>query len=278
MLPRPDRTEYKLPATIKATARQLLRYGNICKHILHSVLRNLTGLRAYGYYTWHNRTKRYGLLVIALLLTVSLGYWQWQAGSRTEVTVQDAGVPVIETITPDAIVNTSPKSQQVAVKAPISAYAPLSAEQLRDDATALFIRKYGHIAVAEMHRYDIPASIKLAQALIESRAGTSRLSRENNNHFGMKCFSRKCGKGHCTNHFDDHHKDFFRKFDTSWESWREHSKFLKKPRYAGLVKHGKDYKKWAHGLKAAGYATDERYAYKLIKVIEKYDLHRLDYM
>ena len=278
MLPRPGRTDNHLPATIKTAARKVVLTARRARQFVQGLLRKYNGLLAVGYYTWSNPTKRYGLLTLAVLFAVSLGYWQWSAGSSSEAIVQDAGVPVIETISPDAVVNTSPKSQQVAIKAPESAYAPLSAEQLRDDATMLFIRRYGHIAVAEMHRYDIPASIKLAQALIESRAGTSRLSRENNNHFGMKCFSRKCSKGHCTNHFDDHHKDFFRKFDTSWESWREHSKFLKKPRYANLVKHGKDYKKWAHGLKAAGYATDERYAYKLIKVIEKYDLHRLDYL
>ena len=127
-----------------------------------------------------------------------------------------------------------------------------------------------------MEKFGIPASIGLAQGLVESRAGTSKLARGNNNHFGMKCFSKKCPTGHCTNATDDHHKDFFRKYHSAWESWRAHSELLAGGHYSRLKKYGRDYRQWAYGLKALGYATDRTYAEKLISMIEKYDLHRFD--
>ncbi len=158
----------------------------------------------------------------------------------------------------------------------INPYAPVAASTLADKKALAFIRKYEDVAKAEMNKFGIPASIKMAQALIESNAGSSRLAKGNNNFFGIKCFSRNCKKGHCTNATDDHHKDFFRKFENAWESWRAHSNLLISKRYQGLQTHGKDYKKWAHGLKKAGYATDKHYAQKLINTIEKFQLYRLD--
>lgn len=140
-----------------------------------------------------------------------------------------------------------------------------------------YVSRFKDVARSEMHKYGIPASITLAQGLIESNAGESRLSRENNNHFGMKCFSKSCRKGHCANFMDDSHKDFFRKYQTSWESYRAHSNLLMGKRYRGLKKHGKDYEKWAHGLKKAGYATDRRYAEKLIHIIKELKLYEFDH-
>ncbi len=139
-----------------------------------------------------------------------------------------------------------------------------------------YVNRFKDVARSEMNKYGIPASITLAQGLIESNAGESRLSRENNNHFGMKCFSKSCKKGHCANFTDDSHKDFFRKYATSWESYRAHSQLLSGKRYRGLSAHGKDFKKWAHGLKKAGYATDKRYAEKLIHIIEELELDQYD--
>ena len=128
-----------------------------------------------------------------------------------------------------------------------------------------------------MEKYGIPASIILAQGLIETNAGESRLSVRNNNHFGMKCFSKKCRKGHCSNFTDDSHKDFFRKYKTAWESYRAHSHLLNAKRYRHLKKLGtKDYKGWAKGLRKAGYATDKRYAEKLINLIETLRLDKFD--
>ncbi len=140
-----------------------------------------------------------------------------------------------------------------------------------------YIKRYANVAQKEMKKYGIPASIKLAQGLLESNAGDSRLARENNNHFGIKCFSRKCKKGHCSNHTDDTHKDFFRKYKSAWESYNAHSEFLQKERYIHLKELGtQDYKSWAKGLKAAGYATDKRYADKLIGIIEALKLYQYD--
>jgi len=158
----------------------------------------------------------------------------------------------------------------------LNPYAPLSAAALKDRPALEFIQQFAPLAISEMNRTKIPASIKMAQALVESRAGTSKLAKNNNNHFGIKCFSRKCKKGHCTNAFDDHHKDFFRNYGSPNESWKAHSQLLGGKRYRHLTTHGKDYKAWANGLKKAGYATDKRYAHKLINTIEKFKLYQLD--
>jgi len=139
-----------------------------------------------------------------------------------------------------------------------------------------YVRRYAKVARAEMDKYGIPASITLAQGLLESDAGGSKLSRKNKNHFGMKCFSRKCKKGHCSNFTDDSHKDFFRIYKSAWQSYRAHSKLLMGKRYRHLRKYGKDYKKWAFGLRKAGYATDKKYAQKLISIIETLHLDEFD--
>ena len=158
---------------------------------------------------------------------------------------------------------------------PYNEAAPVSAKQLTEEMALNYIARYHKTAVTEMHRYGIPASISLAQGLVESRAGDSKLARNNNNHFGIKCFSRRCGKGHCSNFTDDTHKDFFRKFKSPWESWRAHSELLQKPLYKRLYR-SKDYRQWAYGLKACGYATDRTYAEKLIGIIERYGLDAYD--
>lgn len=154
--------------------------------------------------------------------------------------------------------------------------APVAADDLLREQSLDYIERYKQTARGEMEKYGIPASISLAQGLIESRAGTSKLAVNNNNHFGMKCFAKNCGKGHCSNFTDDSHKDFFRKFKSPWDSWRAHSQLLASGRYAKLKRHGRDYRAWANGLQSAGYATDRGYAKKLIGIIERYDLHRYD--
>lgn len=154
--------------------------------------------------------------------------------------------------------------------------APVSASELYDEQVKEYISRFSQIAQTEMEKFGIPASISLAQGLIESRAGTSKLAVNNNNHFGIKCFSRHCKKGHCSNFTDDTHKDFFRKFQNPWDSWREHSKLLSSGRYKRLQKCGNNYRQWAYGLKTVGYATDRTYAEKLIGIIERYNLNRFD--
>jgi flagellum-specific peptidoglycan hydrolase FlgJ len=154
--------------------------------------------------------------------------------------------------------------------------APVSSKYMNAEMVHDYVRQYGTIAITEMQKYGVPASISLAQGLIESRAGTSKLAKRNQNHFGIKCFSRNCKKGHCSNFTDDSHKDFFRAFKNPWESWREHSRMISTGRYAKLKNHGRDYRKWAYGLKAVGYATDRTYAEKLIGIIEEYELYKYD--
>ena len=139
-----------------------------------------------------------------------------------------------------------------------------------------YVKRFAKVAQEEMRQFNIPASITLAQGLIETNAGQSPLATKNNNHFGIKCFSKSCKKGHCANFSDDSHKDFFRKYKSSWESFRAHSKLLTYKRYKHLTKLPvTDYKGWAVGLKKAGYATDKNYHNKLIRLIE--DLHLDDY-
>lgn len=138
-----------------------------------------------------------------------------------------------------------------------------------------YIQRYQRVAIAEMNKYGIPASIKLAQALLESGAGNSYLAREANNHFGIKCGG--IWKGRSVTRPDDAVNDCFRVYSNPEESFRDHSDFLLRKRYEGLFKLAKnDYKGWAKGLKAAGYATNPRYADLLIDMIERYELHRFD--
>lgn len=172
-------------------------------------------------------------------------------------------------------VSTTPRKERTQ-RLPGNEAAPVSARQLTEQMSLDYIERFHKIASTEMAKYGVPASICLAQGLIESRAGDSKLARNNNNHFGIKCFSRRCPKGHCTNFTDDTHKDFFRKYQNPWESWRAHSQMLSSGRYAKLKKYGRDYRQWAFGLKKLGYATDRTYAEKLIGIIERYNLQQYD--
>ncbi len=139
-----------------------------------------------------------------------------------------------------------------------------------------YVARYVDIARDEMREYGIPASITLAQGLLESDAGESTLARQSNNHFGIKCKSRCLGCT-CRNYSDDDIYDMFRVFGSPKESFREHSLLLTGQRYSRLHQLSRtDYKGWAKGLKAAGYATDPRYAEKLIQIIEALSLHQYD--
>lgn len=139
-----------------------------------------------------------------------------------------------------------------------------------------YIKQYRDIAVEEMKRYHIPASITLAQGLLESGAGQGTLARKSNNHFGIKCGGDWRGK--TVKHDDDARNECFRVYKNAKDSYRDHSKFLAgRQRYAFLFDLKiTDYKGWAKGLKKAGYATNPRYAQQLIGIIELYDLHKYD--
>lgn len=149
--------------------------------------------------------------------------------------------------------------------------SPGDARQARET----YIAKYREDAIREMKKSGVPASITLAQGCLESSDGNSPLAQEANNHFGIKCANWD-GPGFYQD--DDAPNECFRKYKSAYESYADHSEFLKtRPRYASLFElESTDYKGWAHGLKRAGYATDPNYAHRLIKIIEEYNLHQYD--
>jgi flagellum-specific peptidoglycan hydrolase FlgJ len=139
-----------------------------------------------------------------------------------------------------------------------------------------YVLQYKDIAMSNMKKYGIPASIILAQGILESGAGKGDLALEANNHFGIKC--HKDWLGETVRHDDDSAQECFRKYKEASESYRDHALFLVgKNRYATLFTYEKDdYKSWAKGLRTAGYATDPNYPDKLISYIERYNLHQYD--
>ena len=146
------------------------------------------------------------------------------------------------------------------------------------EVVSTYIDNYSGIAREEMLQYGIPASITLAQGILESGAGKGELTRKANNHFGIKCHST--WNGERVYHDDDEKGECFRKYRDPKYSFRDHSLFLtQRSRYKDLFKLKKDdYKGWARGLKKAGYATDPRYPQKLIDIVERYRLYEYDQM
>ena len=140
----------------------------------------------------------------------------------------------------------------------------------------LYVKKYAPSATKNMRFFKIPASITLAQGILESGYGEGTLAKNANNHFGIKC--HKDWKGKTITHDDDEKGECFRSYKNPLRSYRDHSLFLvNRDRYSNLFKlKRKDYKGWATGLKAAGYATDPKYADKLISLIERFNLTRFD--
>lgn len=151
----------------------------------------------------------------------------------------------------------------------------LSLSAQTNSLTKDYISKWKTAAVAQMNKYKIPASITLAQGILESGNGTSKLAKEANNHFGIKCHST--WKGDTFIQDDDKKNECFRAYDKASESFEDHSVFLLKRRYSPLFKLKlTDYKKWAKGLKTAGYATNPKYPALLISLIERYELWKFD--
>jgi len=156
----------------------------------------------------------------------------------------------------------------------------------QSNKTDNYINTYKQIAIQEMHRTGIPASVTLAQGLLESNWGRSTLAVKGNNHFGIKCSGKWTGDSHYR--YDDEYDKFgkkkkscFRAYDHAEASFIDHSEFLtdpKKTKRYGFLFHysSEDYSSWAHGLKKAGYASDPKYAHKLIQIIEKYNLNQYD--
>lgn len=158
----------------------------------------------------------------------------------------------------------------------LAAGATLAQQADYDKAVAAYVERYKSIALREMREYRIPASITLAQGILESNAGRSDLATEANNHFGIKCHKEWEGERFFKD--DDEKNECFRKYKDPLTSFRDHSAFLtSRDRYKSLFSLSPtDYQGWATGLKAAGYATNPAYAQLLVKTIEKYHLDRFD--
>ncbi len=154
----------------------------------------------------------------------------------------------------------------------VTVITTLNAQQVNQKYLA-YIEEFAKFAVETQEKYGIPASITLAQGLLESAAGQSELATECKNHFGIKCGSSWYGKSMKKD--DDAVGECFRCYSSARESYRDHAEFLKRQRYAFLYDYPiEDYKSWARGLKIAGYATDPNYPTKLINLIELYDLNK----
>ena len=151
----------------------------------------------------------------------------------------------------------------------------LSPKNEKPYTTEAYIAKFKSVAVWQMHKFGVPASITLAQAILESNSGNSELARFAKNHFGIKCTGTWNGKTYLKD--DDHKNECFRMYSNEVESFKDHIEFLKRDRYAKLFAlDSKDYKGWAKGLKKTGYATNPKYPDLLISLIERYNLHELD--
>ena len=166
----------------------------------------------------------------------------------------------------------SSSSQQISQMSNTESEVPMTAEQ----RMSLYVETFAPIAIDEMRLYGIPASITLAQGILESGSGNGTLALKANNHFGIKCHTTWTGER--VYHDDDELGECFRKYSDVKYTYRDHSLFLtQRSRYADLFKLKiSDYQGWAKGLKKAGYATDPKYPDKLISLIERFDLWQYD--
>ena len=154
-------------------------------------------------------------------------------------------------------------------------FVSLSSTAQKKMTRSQYIEKYKEVAINNMRKHKIPASITLAQGVLESGDGNSELARKSNNHFGIKCHSD--WKGKKTYHDDDKKQECFRVYKTVYDSYADHANFLHKKRYAKCFELKiTDYKGWAKELKNAGYATSSKYPKLLIKIIEDYQLYKYD--
>ena len=205
---------------------------------------------------------RLSFLSISLLILSSCKVTKSVRNKPTVVTAEKVTTKEVVTPIPTEITETTTAE----IKRPLTT----------QEKVTQYLRIFGPIAQREMKEYKIPASITLAQGLLESGFGEGRLALEGNNHFGIKC--HRDWQGGRIYHDDDEKGECFRVYADAGESYRDHSLFLsERDRYAFLFRLGKrDYKAWARGLKKAGYATDPKYPEKLIRLIERFDLAEFD--
>lgn len=183
--------------------------------------------------------------------------------------VQSTPKPPKKVVHPKPKTTTTPKSNTETLEA--TSKVKVTTALVND-----YINSYKDVAMKNMRNHGVPASIAMAQAILESGAGTGALCKMANNHFGIKCHSDWQGEG--VRFDDDAPQECFRKYETVYDSYQDHANFLLGRKwYEPLFKLEKDdYKGWATGLKSAGYATDPQYAEKLISIIERYQLNQFD--
>jgi len=208
------------------------------------------------------------------IIIIVLGtFFLFSCGGKKRVVSSSKKQPIIRKVTPKKTTTVtqtekkvSPKPPATTTKRPANSYT---------DKVQNYIFEFSEIAKNEMKVYGIPASITLAQGILESGAGYGELTQKAKNHFGIKCHDWTGPKVY---HDDDRSQECFRKYKKASESFRDHSLFLKnRKRYAKLFTfRQEDYKSWAKGLREAGYATDKKYPEKLISIIERYGLSDYD--
>ena len=179
--------------------------------------------------------------------------------------------PITKAVVTTSTTTTNPSNSDTSVELVATSNIKTYAEEIQS-----YVINYKDVAMNNMKTHGIPASIILAQGILESGAGKGKLALSANNHFGIKCHKEWTGES--VKHDDDAAQECFRKYQLPSESYRDHSLFLtSRPRYSSLFKLDKgDYESWAKGLKAAGYATDVKYPDKLIGLIERFELYKYD--
>lgn len=212
------------------------------------------------------------LLVVTFAMSCNSTKSVTKTTSKSKTTaIKKKPTPVASTPKPSAPQTTTPTTTRTEVQLEAT-----SNVRTYDDEIRFYIADFSEIAKSNMKTHGIPASITLAQGILESGAGKGKLAQSANNHFGIKCHTG--WNGESVKHDDDAAQECFRKYTHASESYRDHSLFLtSRSRYASLFKLDKgDYESWAKGLKAAGYATDIKYPAKLIGIIERFDLYKYD--
>jgi flagellum-specific peptidoglycan hydrolase FlgJ len=218
--------------------------------------------------------KKIGLLFVVLFV---LSCTSTKSVVRTTSTSKSTSVKKKESTASKAVVYQTPNNSVPTKKngAEIDLVATSNVRTYEEEIK-LYIANFNEIAKENMKSHGVPASVTLAQGILESGAGKGKLALSANNHFGIKC--HKEWTGDSVKHDDDAAQECFRKYEHPQESYKDHSLFLtSRPRYSSLFKLDKgDYQAWAKGLKAAGYATDVKYPDKLIGLIERFELYKFD--
>lgn len=194
-----------------------------------------------------------------------------QPVSQTKTKTTTAKKPVVTNSSTKSATSESKSKTDSEVSLEATSNVKTYAEEIQ-----IYVANFKEIAQNNMKAHGIPASITLAQGILESGAGKGKLAVSANNHFGIKCHKEWTGES--VKHDDDSAQECFRKYEDPAESYRDHSLFLtSRPRYSSLFKLDKgDYESWAKGLKSAGYATDVKYPDKLIGLIERFELYKYD--